>query len=389
MAGGTRSYQLSRRFVKLGMDVTMICSEPNKNIENKLWRDEIIDGVKVSWSKYNYDKSSSRLTKIYAFLAFSISSSFKLIFSKKPDICIATSTPLTIVLPALLLKLFKGTKFIFEVRDVWPETQLAIGNINGFIGFFSKILAWIAYNTASHIVTLAPGMKEDISKNYGIKLEKISVIPQGCDGDMTSASSKSKEEMGFKEQDKLVLYAGALEKVNGVSYLAKLADKSKEIDENIKFIVIGWGSEKEKLINLCQKKELLDANVFFFGPYPKKELAAWMQISDIHLALFTGPKVIWKDAVQNKFFDAMTFSKPIANNFDGWQTKVSIENDFGIYLQPNNIGEAAVDLVDAINDNSWLNSVERKVKPLKVKDFNRDYHAKIYQELMHRVTYDK
>ena len=142
MTGPNRSYQLSRRFVKLGMDVTMICSEPNKNIENKLWRDEIIDGVKVSWSKYNYDKSSSRLTKIYAFLAFSISSSFKVIFSKKPDICIATSTPLTIVLPALLLKLFRGTKFIFEVRDVWPETQLAIGNINGFIGFFSKILAW-------------------------------------------------------------------------------------------------------------------------------------------------------------------------------------------------------------------------------------------------------
>ena len=94
-----------------------------------------------------------------------------------------------------------------------------------------------------------------------------------------------------------------------------------------------------------------------FTPLPKRKIAHWLRTADVHVALMRGPQSYLKDAVNNKFFDALAAGKPIANNFDGWQSHVAKEAGVRLILDPDNIKAAARGLVDALHDDDWLSKV--------------------------------
>ena len=109
---------------------------------------------------------------------------------------------------------------------------------------------------------------------------------------------------------------------------------------------------------------------------PKIQVAEWLAISDLQIALFKGPKVLWKDGVQNKFFDAISSGKPIACNFYGWQTKIATENKIGFYINNENHLEAAQTITSYLRNEKWLKNVPNNARKLSENDFNRDKLAK-------------
>lgn len=373
MSGSTRSYEMARRLVAAGHEVSMVTSW-REQTDKKNWFMTEEAGIKVYWLPVPYSNGMNYIERIKAFFKFAWSSAHKTA-SLDGDVVFATSTPLTIAVPAIYSSWKKQIPMVFEVRDMWPAVPIALGAIRHSL--LVKLALWLekkAYKHSSHIVALAPGMRNDIVAG-GISEEKVSVIPNGCDLDVFSGVHKGhspRDHYSWLENRKLILFAGTIGRANGVDYLVRIARQVSFSDPEVRFAIVGEGGEWEKVRSLAVQEGIFEKNFFMLPALPKCDLVPWLHAADIIVALFTGPRVIWKDAVQNKFFDALAVGKPIACNFDGFQSQVAVESDIGFILDPLNIESAADRLLSAINNQDWLDAVPNRAKILAEGRFNRD-----------------
>jgi hypothetical protein len=134
MSGGTRSYEMARRLVKMGHDVHMVTSY-REETNHTDWFTTIEDGITVHWLPLLYSNKMNYTQRIKAFVNFAVKSSIKAV-SMKADIIFATSTPLTIAIPAVIASKRQKIPLVFEVRDLWPELPIAMGALKNPIARF-------------------------------------------------------------------------------------------------------------------------------------------------------------------------------------------------------------------------------------------------------------
>ena len=183
MSGGTRSYEMAGRFVAAGHEFHMITSSREGNNNASRWVEEIIDGIHVHWLAVPYLNNMDFKGRILAFLKFAVASGIKAC-KIGGDMIFATSTPLTIALPAVYAKMRLRKPMVFEVRDLWPELPIAVGVLkNPFLKESAKWLERFAYKNASHLVALPPGMADGVIKS-GYPPDMLHVIPNSCDIDL-------------------------------------------------------------------------------------------------------------------------------------------------------------------------------------------------------------
>jgi glycosyltransferase involved in cell wall biosynthesis len=385
MPGGTRSFEMARRLVAAGHEVELItsCREPSAGDD---WYVTNEEGINVHWFPVAYSNNMGFRERLWAFLRFALASAKKAA-SIKSDVVFATSTPLTIVIPGLFAKIIQKIPLVFEVRDMWPAVPIALGVLrNPVLIFAAKWLEEIAYRHANHIIALAPGMRDDIMSK-GILSSKITVIPNGCDLnifgiDLAVYAAQLRKNHSWLDSRPLVLFAGTLGRANGVDYLVKVGKEMNEINPDVRFVIIGDGAERELIETEARIAGVLNKNLFLFHSMPKKELAVWLAASDFTVGLFSGPSVLWKDAVQNKFFDSIAAGKPMACNFSGFQSKVAVEHDLGLIIPSDNPRLAASLLLGKLMDTNWLKGVEERAMMLAKGIFNRDFLAKKLENVL-------
>lgn len=387
-SGGSRSYELARRLVDRGFRVSMITSKTDVDHTLFRWTYSNISGIEVYYIHLPYSNSLSFPQRLQKFFAFAFFSSFKAL-SLNADFIYATSTPLTIAIPALLCRFFKHMPFIFEVRDMWPSVPIAMGVLKSpFAICIARLLESLAYKYSKHIVALAPGMAQDIQFNNNINPSKITVIPNGCDNhlfDVSYESSNIQDKFPWLESKKVVLYAGTFGLANGCEFILKLASQLIDNHPGIIFVCIGEGSEFAYFRSQAALNSLLTKNVFLFNSMPKADLIPWLHACDITLALFSGPRVLWKDAVQNKFFDSLAAGKPVASNFLGYQSEIALQENAGIVLPSDDIKRASNMLVKYLYDDSWLNSASINAKNLALTRFSRNQQSDVLVSLIYRL----
>ena len=217
-------------------------------------------------------------------------------------------------------------------------------------------------------------MRESIVAK-GVPAEKVTVIPNGCDLEMyrdPEAAREIRSRHAWLGERPLLVFAGTFGQVNGMDYLVRLAQALAQIDPEIRVVAVGGGREFEPTRRLAADCSVLDRNLFLVGRRPRVEAAQWTQAADMTLALFTGPRIVWRDAVQNKFFDSLAAGKPVANNFPGWQTQIAEEAGAGVQLPAEDPGAAARIVANALRDEQWLASAGRAARRLAESRFNRD-----------------
>jgi glycosyltransferase involved in cell wall biosynthesis len=182
------------------------------------------------------------------------------------------------------------------------------------------------------------------------------------------------------------VFAGTFGLVNGMEYLARLAAAIARIDSDVRIVGVGTGRELAATKALAAELGVLDENLFLTGERPKSEVAAWLQAADMTLALFTGPEIVWRDAVQNKFFDSLAAGKPVANNFAGWQANIAVEAGAGLILSPTQHDRAARQVVSALRDRAWLEAASNAARKLAIERFNRDALAADLAAVLERAV---
>src|SRR5690554_1095300 len=213
--GGTRSYWVAQELIKNGHQVTMLTT--NKH-QKEAVKEYDADGIKVVSYGIFYNQSMSVKNRLKSFTDFMIRSTrYAFNHSKEYDFVFATSTPLTVGIPALLAKWFKKKKYIFEVRDLWPEVPIQMGAFkNPLIIGLTRWLEKTIYKNAEHVIALSPGMQDGVIKY--IPKEKTSMIPNMSKIDKFWPRDKNEilqSEMGLKQDSFKIIHFGALGIANG------------------------------------------------------------------------------------------------------------------------------------------------------------------------------
>lgn len=188
-AGGTRSYELAQKLIAKGHQVTMVAggrSDLGLAPTNKkgIFRGDV-DGIDVIQIALPYSNRDGLFKRANTFVKFGWKS-IKIAFQEKYDLLFATSTPLTAGLPGIVMKLTgKKRKFVFEVRDLWPELPKALGMKNPIFLAGMSILEWLSYHTANGCIGLSPGICEGIDRRSQ-KGKPIELVPNGCDLDYSN-----------------------------------------------------------------------------------------------------------------------------------------------------------------------------------------------------------
>ena len=382
MPGGTRSFEMARRLVASGHEVHVITTDRSKPFTRRWYRTNE-HGIQVHWLSVPYKNAMPYRDRIMAFLCYAVHAGLYA-GQFEADLVFATSTPLTIALPAIYLAKRRKIPMVFEVRDLWPELPIAVGAIKGPLILPVQWLERIAYRNSTHIIALSPGMKDGIVRS-GYRSDRVHVIPNSADIEMFSVPEA--EGVSFRKkydwlQDRpLTVYAGTIGRINGVEYLVKLAKKVQSIDSDIRFLVVGNGREKQKVITLAKKLNVFEKNFFMIPSLPKKDMPKILSAANLVISLFINLPEMWANSA-NKFFDGLASGTTIAINYDGWQAKLLRETGAGIILDSINLNLAAYQLTACIRNPKKLKDSGKAAGRLATEQFSRDILAKRLEKIL-------
>ncbi|MDI5934166.1 glycosyltransferase family 4 protein [Halomonas kalidii] len=372
MHGGTRSYELARRLVGQGHRVRMLTSWREQD-GRRDWFVTDESGIEVHWLPVPYDNAMSYPRRLHAFGRFAIGAARRAA-SLSSDLVFATSTPLTIALPAVYAARRQRCPMVFEVRDLWPEMPIAVGALrhSGLIRL-ARELERFAYRNASRVVALSPGMRDGVAAT-GYDPQRIRVIPNSCDLELFAPDPATAERFRQAHPEladgRILLYAGTLGRINGVEYLARLAAACRDAVPSLRIVIIGDGAEVEKVRQLSSKLGVLGQNLFMYPPTTKQGIVDAFAAADLATSCFIELPEMEKNSA-NKFFDALASGTPIAINYGGWQAELIEQAGVGLVLG-RDPSQAALQLREWFADSAGQKRAAAKALELACTRFSRD-----------------
>lgn len=327
--GGTRSYWLARELIKDGHKVTMLTST-SKFKEALTFKN--IDGIEVIYIKEEYNQSMSVARRLISFVSFMYKSAKMALQQKDIDLVFATSTPLTIGIPALIMKWLKNVPYVFEVRDLWPEVPIQMKAITNSL--LIKLSIWLEktiYKNALHVIALSPGMQEGVLKY--IPKENTSLISNMAKMDEFWPREKNVDlikKLGLNENSFKIIHFGSLGKANGAHSIIESAKLLKNHND-FEFLFVGGGSTEAELKKMVEEYHL--ENVKFLGQFPMKDVSEIVNFSDVSVISFLDLPILYTNS-PNKFFDSLSAGKPIIVNSAGWTKDMVEQYNCGYYVNP-------------------------------------------------------
>ena len=384
MYSGTRSYEMARRLVKKGHTVYMISSKhSHSGVKERNF--SIEEGISVWWLPVKYSNNMNFFQRIYSFIIYCI---YAYIIGRKLNygLVLASSTPLTVAIPGIFLSKIKKVPFILEVRDLWPAIPIELRIIrNVLLIKLSQYIEIISYRLSDRIIALSNGMKDGII-DTGINKSKITVIPNGSDIELFNIKSKS--DIGFFNKNdwintdrNIIIYSGAIGKINGLSYMAFMAEEMIKLNPNVLFCIIGDGIEKDKINLLAKKLGIINNNFYMVPKMSKKKLPQILSISTVLTSFVINEEILWNNSA-NKFFDGLAAGKPLMINYGGWQADLLNEYDAGIVVSPDDPIIGAKKLNNLLQDKQRLQNMGQASLELAKTVFNRNELYKSFENVL-------
>jgi len=386
-AGGTRSYEMARKLISRGHEVTMVCGgSKNLNLNSSddlgVYRGEI-DRINVIQIRLPYSNRDGLLKRSLTFIKFAFKG-IRIAFKEDYDLVFATSTPLTAGIPGIFAKIFKGKKFIFEVRDLWPELPKALGMKNPIFLWGMSLLEWLSYHYADACIGLSPGIVKGIKKRSR-KNKRIELVPNGCDLELFVPGSRNELKLkGIRENDTVAVFMGAHGIANGLDAVldAALVLIEKGIDD-IKLVFIGDGKLKGHLMKRKDNEGL--KNCVFMDPIPKGELKDIIGKIDVGLMILKDVPAFYYGTSPNKFFDYISAGRPVLNNYPGWLSEIINKNKCGIVVEPGDKEKFADALIMLADNEDLRKTCGSNARICAIKYFDRDKLSDKFSEFIESI----
>ena len=388
-APAARVGELSRRWVQLGHEVTVLTGFPNHptgvvppQYRRKLRRlvsRETLDGVNVVRTWLLPFPNRRAFKRMLNYVSFFVSSACTGLFLSRPDVIIATSPQLLVGLSGWWLALCKRVPLVFEVRDLWPESLTAVG-MGESDSLLHRLLGKIAgflYRHCEHIVVVTPAFKTHLMEHWNVPAEKISTIQNGVETDLFAPQVSAPElRQEWSAEDKFVVcYIGTMGLAHGLETIVDAAGILRDSNPDVLFLLVGEGAEKDRVASLIHTRGL--TNVRLLDQQPRERIPAFLSAADLCLVLLKKTE-LFKTVIPTKMLECMACARPIILAVDGQARQILEEANAGVFIEP----ESAQALAQAIG--------QLKAKPERRESLGangRDYVLKCLSRKQTAKTY--
>jgi hypothetical protein len=342
-APATRIHEMTRRWAAAGHDVTVVTAVPNvpagivyEGYRNRWKQEESIDGVLVRrvWTYLAANRGTYR--RLVSFLSFMITATLAGLRGPRPDLVIATSPQFFCGWSGRLVALLRRLPFVLEIRDLWPESIVAVGAMKRSAAI--RMLEWLErrlYRAASSIVTVGEGYRRRLIER-GVPALKMHVITNGVDLEAFSNavdSERIRRELALDDRF-VCAFVGTIGMAAGLDVVLRAARMLKETsDDGIRFLLVGDGAERERLQSVAADEGL--SSVVFAGRLPKERMPEVVGSADASLVhLIDTP--LFRSVMPSKVFEAAAMRRPIILGVGGEAASWIETAEAGIAIEPEN-----------------------------------------------------
>jgi hypothetical protein len=364
-APANRTYEHAQEWVKAGHRVTVITCVPNfptgkvfEGYRNRFWQSEEMAGIRVIrvWSYIARNEGFAR--RIFDYLSYMMTAFIAALPIQRVDVVVGTSPQFFTACAAFAVAGLKRKPFVFELRDIWPESIRAVSAMKE-----SRILDWLEkaelflYRRASMVICVTHSFKENLITR-GVSEAKLRVVTNGAD--MSSFLPRPKdtkliEYLGL--QGKFVVgYVGTLGMAHGLNTLldaAKiLAARAETVDARL--VVLGDGAERAALETRVREEEI--NNVLMLGRVSREDVVRYWSILDLAI-IHLKRSELFKSVIPSKLFECMAMQLPVLHCVEGESASIVTKYKIGVTVEPENAQQIADEIGAMIQEPSMLKSM--------------------------------
>lgn len=386
-APATRIYEHARHWVKEGGSVEVMTSVPNypegvlyEGYQNR-FSQETVEDIPVTRVPMYIAENKGTVKRTLSYISFMLSA---ILYSgriqKRPDLVVATSPQLFGAIAGYVISRLRKVPFILEIRDLWPESIPAVGAIQsqGILQIFEKIVQFL-YRKAEQIVVVTDAFKDDLIEK-GIDPQKITVLKNGANLDFFSQSLEQQQLERLRKthqlEDKFVVsYIGTLGMAHRADILLEAAQQCS--DDEVVFVVIGTGSEREAI---AQKQAQLQLpNFRLIEKQPKKWIPYFLQLTDVSVVHLKNTPAFQK-VIPSKMFESMVMQKPVVLGVQGEARKILQAAQGGIAIEPENVAALVAAVLQLKQNKALYQKMAKSGYEHVCRNYDRKKIAKRYWE---------
>ena len=385
-APASRTFEHARLWVQAGARVTVVTTAPNfpagrihAGYRNRWKSRETVAGIEVIrvWSFVAVNEGFAR--RLADFLSFMVTGTLAGLRVRKPDVVVATSPQFFTAVAGWAVAALKRAPFVFELRDLWPESIKAVGAMRESVALrWIERLELFLYRRAARIVAVTHAFKRVLAER-GIDPAKIAVVTNGAD---LSRFAPRANDAGLRRRLGLEgRFVASYIGTHGMAHaLETLVDAALLLDADpscapVTFLLLGGGAEKRAVQTYAAQRGA--ANVLFCDPVERDAVAGYWAISDctiVHLR----DTPLFRTVIPSKLFEAMAMGVPIVLGVDGEAAELVIEAGAGIAVPPEN----AVALAEAVRTLASDRELRRALSKAGAAAAGRFDRARLAEEML-------
>jgi glycosyltransferase involved in cell wall biosynthesis len=381
--GGTRHFELGRELVRRGWAVTLFASDFHLHKRGYTRRRdasarapvvETLDGVDIHWLwAAPYEVNNWRRAWNWLTFARSVRGAGRAL--ERPDVVIGSSPQLFGARAAAAVAATHRTPFVFEVRDLWPESLLAAGGAPGIAYRVMDRVAGNLYAAANRIIVLARGTGDYLEQKKGVSGTKIVHIPNGVDVDAV----QPRDGVASPSRPFTLIYAGAHGPANGLHAVLEAAEQPA-IRGGVRFVLVGDGPAKADLQQRAASRGL--DNVEFRPSVGKEQLVSMFHDADAGLMLLRDAELFSFAVSPNKLFDYTAAALPVICNVRGEVAQMVKSAGAGVQARDS----SGIALAEAIADLLRRPAVEREAMGRSGREWvEREHSRSVLGQRMDRM----
>ncbi|GAB6194138.1 glycosyltransferase family 4 protein [Desulfocastanea catecholica] len=392
-APASRTFEHCREWVRLGHEVTVITCAPNfpkgkvyDGYRNKIWQAEEIDGVRVIrvWSYITANEGFVK--RILDYQSFMVSATIAALFVRKPALVVSTSPQFFTACSGVVVSGLKRIPFVFELRDIWPESVKAVGAMgdSAVIRLLEKIELFL-YRKADLIVSVTNSFKKTLISR-GVDGKKIQVVTNGVDVSRYTPREKDAELLRQHDlEGKFVAgYIGTHGMAHALETVLEAAEKLMNNDEgkDIRFILLGHGARKKELQKKAEEMNL--DNVIFIDSVPKEEVVRYWSILDLSIIHLKNTP-LFTTVIPSKLFECMGMGLPVLHGVTGESAEIVEKEGAGVVFEPENSDDLIEKLLELKNNSEKYRALQKSCLAGAVK-YDRGVLAEKMLHALHGVV---
>lgn len=340
--GGTRHLEL---FGALdGWDPEIVAANRNYLTRLRQASDDATDGARYR-TVWTWPYAGNGITRVLNWVSYAVTAGLVGLFTRRPEVVVGSTPHLLAPVAAWFVARTRRAAFVLEVRDLWPEVLVEMGQLDrGSVLYrgLDALAGWIVAR-ADAVIVLAPGVI-DVLVERGADPDAVHLVPNGADP-LPAPADRGALRGRLDVEGVVVVYAGAHGPANGLDLALDAAVDLAGTHPEVRFVLVGDGPAKPALVERVRREQI--SNVRLDPARPKDEMAALLGAADVGLHVLADVDLFTYGVSPNKVFDYMAAGLPVVTNTQGDVGRLVEGSGAGVAVPAGDLAAGIRALVDA------------------------------------------